>query len=417
MRAAAALLWALLVSTALAAPPGAGGGSGPRNDAVTVFDGESIASSATATSAWIDVERYATATVRVICSGNCTATAQFSVDGGTTNGGAFSIKDETTAADLYTLVVSGSDMRIAVTNTTASPITADVQLLRRIDSSIGVPSSRLGSSVGQFDSVLPVRVANDYVVDTAVGKIGDRSSVFTFGRNAVVDTNERLIWADGLGTYTAFAGLVATAAPVRIKAGGNVNDTAAGTGAREITFYCMAQDGTLWSEAEATAGASASTATSNSAVMCYRLRVSASGTAITPASGGANTGGIQIETTGGVKMGAIGAGRGTSEMAIYAVPTGYTFAIEAWRAFVDGSKSATIRLWIAEDWLDGLDGSPDYGNRYVLSTFQDLLGAREVAPKIPIAIPAGSLIWMTAQKDSAGTTTVEASFSGVLVKD
>lgn len=85
---------------------------------------------------------------------------------------------------------------------------------------------------------------------------------------------------------------------MRIKAGGNAADTAAGAGAREVTLIGLDASGNVVTEAIATNGISASSATTNSFIRLYRAYVSASGTYATAAAG-SHTAAIVIENSAG----------------------------------------------------------------------------------------------------------------------
>ena len=113
-------------------------------------------------------------------------------------------------------------------------------------------------------------------------------------------------------------------APVhlRIKSGGNANDTAAGTGGRAVTFIGIGVDGSLITETVATAGTSASAATTQHFIRLRDAYVSASGTYATQTAGShAST--INIENTGGNLWATIAdgtLGRGNMEQAVFTTP-------------------------------------------------------------------------------------------------
>lgn len=120
--------------------------------------------------------------------------------------------------------------------------------------------------------------------------------VHKYGRNpsGVLNT-ETAITADGALFFPS------AASTVRIKAGGSVNDTANGSGAREVTVIGVDGDGLEISEAIATNGASASAATTLEFFRIYRAYVSKSGTYLTSGVGtqGTNQADIVVEDSGG----------------------------------------------------------------------------------------------------------------------
>jgi len=114
---------------------------------------------------------------------------------------------------------------------------------------------------------------------------------------------------------------VSGATALRVKAG-DADDTAAGTGAREITLQGLDETGTFTQESIATAGTSASAVTTTTWLRIFRLWVSASGTYAT-ATAGSHADEIIIETSGGTEWASIdvtGFPKGQSQIACYTVP-------------------------------------------------------------------------------------------------
>ena len=137
----------------------------------------------------------------------------------------------------------------------------------------------------------------------------------------------------------------ASATTLRIKSGGNANDTAAGSGAREITLIGLDENFEKVTETVATAGASASSATTATFTRLYRAFVSGSGTYAT-ASAGSHSGDIVIENgAGGTDWATIsssGFPRGQSEIGVYSVPAGKKAYIEYVAISVDSNKTADL---------------------------------------------------------------------------
>ena len=146
----------------------------------------------------------------------------------------------------------------------------------------------------------------------------------------------------------------AAATTLRVKAG-NVNDTAAGTGAREITLQGLDDTGTEVTETLATAGTSASLATTATFIRHYRAYVSKSGTyAAIGTSSHADD--IVIENgAGGTDWLTIDStifSRGQSEVALFPVPLGKEAYIYNIHINVDSVKTASILLFKRESILD-----------------------------------------------------------------
>jgi len=211
------------------------------------------------------------------------------------------------------------------------------------------------------------------------------------------------IWSTG-GLYS---GWLTAASAVRVKSGGNVNDTSAGTGARTITIQGLDQNWAVASETVTLAGASASAATSTTFIRVFRAYVATTGTYT-----GTNTGNIVIETTGGVVMAGILAGYSQTQMAIYTVPAGMTGYVRRISASVDATKATTVEFW-RRDNADTV--SAPYSAKRLWNVFASLSGAASENFGSPVGpFAAKTDIWVSAT-GPAGGTGVSAEFDLVLV--
>jgi hypothetical protein len=149
------------------------------------------------------------------------------------------------------------------------------------------------------------------------------------------------IWAEG-GTYP----ILETATTVRIAAGGDGADTAAGAGAREITIEGLDENWNEATETLATNGTAASTSTTTTFIRVNRVYVSDCGT-----FGGSNTGIIRVQDTAATigTLAHIPAGLGNTFQAIVAVPAGKTVYVTKVNTSVGESDSADVRLWKVSD--------------------------------------------------------------------
>ena len=253
----------------------------------------------------------------------------------------------------------------------------------------------------------PAPGGGDPLLDEARGLV-PYSQVGKFGRNAAVGAGVlEDIWAAG-GVYTGF--LVA-AATVRVKAGGSVNDTAAGTGARGVTFVGLDSNWNVATETVATAGAGASAATATSFYRVYRAFVATSGT-----YGGATAAIVDVETSAGtllarIDLGVAGTGLGQSQQAIYTVPAGYTLYIRRMWADVEGTKQATVRFMQRRD--ADVVAAPFTSPR-VVQAFTSLVGFESADLGSYVSLPAKTDFW-AAGIGPAGGAAIEAGFDGVLV--
>lgn len=245
----------------------------------------------------------------------------------------------------------------------------------------------------------------DFLIEVAKGNVAGHSLVHKFGRNDAVPNGA---WAavTQLGTLAFLNG----ATSVRIKAGGNVADDAAGAGAREIEVMGIDTTLTQISETITTAGAAASAATSAAFWRICRVTTTAVGTYST-----ANTGDIVIENAaGGTDLIMVAAGEGRSQHGHYAIPTGKTGYLLSVHVTVDSGKAANIRVFIREALND--TAAPVKPN--CLRLYWDgIIGTFDYVPRSPgIVVPALSDIWVEAYGDGAASE-VSADFELLLVDD
>jgi hypothetical protein len=202
--------------------------------------------------------------------------------------------------------------------------------------------SRSTQVLDKFTDVKIVRAVNDPVIDRNLGLINYQAAKRKWGINEAVGNGAyEDVWAEG-GTYP----FIQTATTVRIQAGGNANDTAAGSGAREVTIEGLDQNWNEVSETLATNGALASASTTTTFIRVNRVEVSDCGT-----YGGSNAGIIRIEDTAATVgvLAHIPLGLGTTFQSIVAVPAGKTAYITKINTSVGESDSADVRLWALND--------------------------------------------------------------------
>ncbi len=245
-----------------------------------------------------------------------------------------------------------------------------------------------------------------YRLRVAMGLVPGVSTVHVRGRNPGVDTTERVLWAPGAVEYGGF--LTAPSA-VRVKAGGNANDTAAGTGARRVLVTGL--DGNLGVATEelVLAGASASSPSSSTFLRLLEAHVTDCGSYTSPY----NAGDVSIETTGGTELIRMLAGRSQSQVGVYTVPAGHTLYVARLSVAIEGNKVATVRLWRRSD--ANVVTAPCTAKRMLhewplLATVADLRGEGWES------YPAATDLWFAAYTAS-GTTAVSAELDGYCVAD
>ena len=210
--------------------------------------------------------------------------------------------------------------------------------------------------------------------------------VHKFGYNDAVGTSYEAV--DPSGDFN----WLTSAETVRIAAGGNAADTAAGVGAREVTVYGLDEDFNEVDEAIATAGASASSSTTQTFIRVFRVKVTASG-----AYGAANTGDIAIETTGGTGLTTLLADEGQSQYAAYTVPAGKTAHVHSISVFVDSGKNTTVRMFARSnaDTTEAPFTAPQ-----VKLLMPGLQAGGELLPKTPLVFHEKTDIYFEAKVDS-----------------
>jgi hypothetical protein len=248
----------------------------------------------------------------------------------------------------------------------------------------------------------------DFLIEVRKGSVSGHSMVHKFGRNDGVPNGS---WE--LISLQPFdpANFRQSAVAMRVKAGGNAADTAAGAGAREVTIEGIDSTFAELSEAVATAGAGASAATSATFWRVYRAWVSAAGTYTA-----ANTAAIVIEDSGGAQdYLTIGAEEGQTQYAGYTIPTGKTGYLLSVHVTVDSNKTSNVRCFTREN-IDDIAAPMDARR---LKLFWDGIQSpgfiyRPYGPELSLA--AKSDIWFEAYGDGA-VSQVSCNFELLLVDD
>lgn len=191
----------------------------------------------------------------------------------------------------------------------------------------------------------------EYGLDMAKGLISGKEVIHKFGKNAAVGTSFVTLSAGGVYMTPQVSG----ATTLRIKAGGNAADTAAGAGAREVTLEGLDATGAYITETLTTAGASASEVTSKSFLRLFRFRVTASGTYATMSTGSHGADIVIENGGGGTNWGTIlktGIGASTSQVGMYTVPLGKEAYITSVFLTVDSTKAADVMFFERENILE-----------------------------------------------------------------
>jgi hypothetical protein len=186
------------------------------------------------------------------------------------------------------------------------------------------------------------RVVNSADLDRNRNKIIGEGAHRKFGYNeTVANNNFEVIWAGAHIDGTLNYPFPQTAETLRVKAGGNVNDTSAGIGARTILISGLDENWDEVIEVVTLNGASASAATTATFFRVNHVEIVTVGT-----YGGGNTGNIVIENTASVQaLAYIPTGLGNTQQAVYTVPADKTAYITKIKVSVGQGNSADIRLF------------------------------------------------------------------------
>lgn len=231
-----------------------------------------------------------------------------------------------------------------------------------------------------------------------------------FGRNLAVGATFAPVAIGGIYRTPQVSGATA----LRIKAGGNANDTAAGTGARAVTLQGLNAAGEEITETLATAGASASAATTQQFLRLYRAYVSASGTYAT-ATAGSHAASIVIENAaGGTNWATIAdttIARAQTQIAVYSVPIYREVMITALNISSDADKKANLILFQRRNILQT---AAPYEAMRVVEEYPQVAGLHQISFDPPLGpFPALTDVGFMARTTS---TTIDMSVSAEIVE-
>jgi hypothetical protein len=253
--------------------------------------------------------------------------------------------------------------------------------------------------------VVGQEITPDFLIAVARGEVPGHSLVHKYGRNDAVPNGS---WAHiSLLPFTTTS-FRQSAAAVRIKAGGNVADTAAGNGARSVFVQGVDSNFAELAEELATAGASASAYTSATFWRIHRTWVGGVGV-----YGAKNTGAILIED-GTNNLITVAAGEGQTQYAGWTVPLGKTAYLLSAHVTVDSNKTSNVRCFTRES-IDTV-AAPMKPSR--LKLFWDGLQQHFVyKPYAPeFSLSAKTDIWFEGYGDGA-VSQISVDFELLIVDD
>lgn len=239
--------------------------------------------------------------------------------------------------------------------------------------------------------------SEDFLTQVSAGLIPGHSLVHKYGRSSTSAMVERAVTSDGAITF------LSAPTTVRIKAGGNANDTAAGTGCQLVTVEGSDGNGLFISETIPTNGSSASSATTQSFFRVYRVYDTDQGTYLTDGLGtnGSNQGNIVIENSaGGTDIITLSQYEGQTQYAAYHVPADKTAFLYGVTAQVDSSKTADVSLYFRRD---ATNTTPPVKARRLKSYFDGVQGEFVFDTRLPIKISSDTDMWFTYTPSANGT--------------
>lgn len=337
--------------------------------------------------------------VQVLTDQPGTLFMEFSLDG--TNWDSSLSFSVTANVPLFRHLVKGArQFRVRFTNTGSSP-----QTFIRLGAFYGLvaaPNTPRNLAITNDSSAMVVRPI-DGRLDRARGGYATESSVRKFGFNGSIGTATEVVAATSSVTFP----WLSTATTVRIKAGGDANDDAAGTGVRTVRVEGLDSSFLPATADLTTAGASASAASVQTFIRIFRAYGLTTGT-----YHGANADDIVLENgAGGTDLVTIVAERGKSQIGAYTVPANKTAYLTSWRAIVEGSKQANVRLM---QYQNADTVAAPFDCQRLISQFGGLQGFAVEEFESYEVIPEKTDIWLEAEALS-GTAIVSGEFSLLLV--
>ena len=223
---------------------------------------------------------------------------------------------------------------------------------------------------------LPTR---EWYQRVSAGEVPGFKLVDKWGRNGNVGTTLEPIVSETLaGDYWA----PTTASTVRVKAGGNANDDAAGTGARTLNIEGLDENYLLANEDITLAGASASSSTTTTFTRVFRAFVKTAGT-----YRGANAAEIVIENTAGtadiITVDAHDGGQGQSLHCQYSAPINTRVYLIHFFYNTDSTKTNDAHIKVIDDI--SITSAP-FGASRTLIEFEGVNDAVVLVPASPILL-------------------------------
>lgn len=247
---------------------------------------------------------------------------------------------------------------------------------------------------------------NQFYFEVAKGNIAGHSLVHKFGTNHAVPN---AVFEIVCSLSVPYAGFLAAPSTVRIQAGGNADDSAAGPGARSITVQGLDNSLARISEDIVTNGGAASLVTSALFWRIDRAFVKDAGTYATPV----NTGDIVVEDSGGgADLIQIDAGEGQTLHAHYAVADNIDAYWIGYELSADVTQAADFQFFRRANLNDA---SAPVSPARLIRHWDGIISPIVREFQTPVFMVSGPAdIWFEAA-GGGGATKVSAAFALLLV--
>lgn len=352
------------------------------------------------TGRWFEVAAYAQTTIIISTDQAGSLTAQFSTDGKNIDR-ARTTAVAATGGAIHTLARISRFFRVLYTNGSVAQGYFRMQVLHHVYQNKPLTSFST-QIVSDNNDVQLMRNVNVPKLDFARGLHTNIKTVHKFG-SCTSTTGGGDVWIP----YTTYPWMT-TAQTVRVQAGGDANDTAAGTGARTVEVEGLDENWNLVYEVLTMAGASASAYTTNTFIRINRCYIMTTGTYT-----GANTGAITFENSSAVVVAYIAAGEGQTQMGLFSVPAGKTAYMSTMNVQVDSTKSSVVTLY---QRLNGDTISAPFGPKRIVTRFPGITGTETLNFQSLVSFPAKTDIWAYSI-NGTGSGVVTVSGDVYLVDD
>jgi len=242
------------------------------------------------------------------------------------------------------------------------------------------------------EDVRLVRTVSDLNTDRNTGLLSYEESKRKTGINNAVGISPQAIWSYSENWIPNEI----SNEKLRVKSGGNLNDTSDGSGARTIEVTFLDENLLEVTETLTLQGSSASATTSAN---CFRLNEGIVKTVGTYT--GANTGDIVLELTGGNIMGNIAADIGNLHQAITTIPSNKTVYITDIYVSVGQSNSADVKLFFANQ---SDDVTSPFNSKILEWSISDFSGAELFKFDTHLKVNPKTDIWFEGLRITGGLT-------------